>query len=160
MTDISNARLTSLIGMGMALPESTLAAWSPRIGGRAFGKTAALDAFEAEAVEAGRTVQRMDGGTMQRAALIPSDLAPPAGGGRRCRVCSCTETDACIDEETGEPCGWAEDMGDLCTACVVPLEKCTGETPECPHLYCPDGYHTGDDLPCSCTPDCAADEDD
>lgn len=77
---------------------------------------------------------------------------------RACRVCGCTEADACLDE-MGDPCGWAENMGDLCTSCVVPLELCTGDTPECPHIYCPDGWHTGDDLPCSCTPSCAATED-
>ena len=25
-----------------------------------------------------------------------------------CRVCSCTEFDPCVDEETGETCHWAE----------------------------------------------------
>lgn len=34
---------------------------------------------------------------------------------RFCRVCGCTEDDACIGEN-GVTCGWAED--DLCTACV------------------------------------------
>jgi hypothetical protein len=37
----------------------------------------------------------------------------------------------------------------------LPLELCTGETPECPHYYCPDGYHAGEAPNCSCTPDCA-----
>lgn len=37
----------------------------------------------------------------------------------------------------------------------TPLELCTGSTPECPHVECPDDWHWGDDLPCSCTPDCA-----
>lgn len=37
----------------------------------------------------------------------------------------------------------------------LPLERCTGETPECPHVDCPDGWHWGDDVPCACTPDCA-----
>lgn len=144
MTDISDARLSNLVSLGMGLS------------GRAFGKTAAQEAVETAARESGLTVQRVSAGS----ARLPSALAPPAGGGRRCRVCDCTETNACVDPETGEPCGWAPDMGDLCTACVVPLETCTGLTPECPHLYCPDGYHSGEDLPCSCTPDCAADEDD
>lgn len=36
------------------------------------------------------------------------------------------------------------------------LERCIcGE-----HRDCPDGWHSGDDLPCSCTPDCALTEDD
>jgi hypothetical protein len=36
----------------------------------------------------------------------------------------------------------------------LPLELCVcGE-----HFYCPDGWHSGDDLPCSCTPDCALDD--
>jgi len=37
----------------------------------------------------------------------------------------------------------------------LPLELCTGETPECPHYYCPDGWHAGNAPNCSCTPDCA-----
>lgn len=41
----------------------------------------------------------------------------------------------------------------------VPLERCTGDTPECPHYDCPDGWHDSDDLPCGCTPDCALTED-
>ena len=32
-----------------------------------------------------------------------------------CRVCGCTEWDACVDEEAGETCGWAAE--DLCTRC-------------------------------------------
>lgn len=43
---------------------------------------------------------------------------------------------------------------------VDPLEACTGTTPECPHTQCPDGWHDGADLPCSCTPDCARGDDD
>jgi hypothetical protein len=38
---------------------------------------------------------------------------------------------------------------------MLPLELCVcGE-----HFYCPDGWHSGDDLPCSCTPDCALPDD-
>lgn len=37
----------------------------------------------------------------------------------------------------------------------VALEACTGDTPECPHTECPDGWHQDEDLPCGCTPDCA-----
>ncbi|MDD5081747.1 MAG: hypothetical protein PHU08_00095 [Dehalococcoidales bacterium] len=35
---------------------------------------------------------------------------------RRCRVCGCTENNACIDRRTGEPCHWVE--ADLCSNCV------------------------------------------
>lgn len=35
-------------------------------------------------------------------------------GEQACRVCGCTESNACVDDDG--PCGWAED--DLCTACV------------------------------------------
>jgi hypothetical protein len=34
---------------------------------------------------------------------------------RICRICGCTDDNACIDEETGEPCHWVED--DLCSNC-------------------------------------------
>ena len=37
----------------------------------------------------------------------------------------------------------------------IPLSRCTGETADCPHYDCPDGWHEGTDLPCDCTPDCA-----
>lgn len=33
-----------------------------------------------------------------------------------CRVCGCTEWNACWDEEAGRPCSWAE--ADLCSACA------------------------------------------
>ncbi len=36
--------------------------------------------------------------------------------GRICKTCGCSEYDACIDEVTGQPCGWAKPG--LCTACV------------------------------------------
>jgi hypothetical protein len=35
------------------------------------------------------------------------------------------------------------------------LEACTGTDEDCPHHDCPDGWHYGSDLPCSCSPDCA-----
>jgi hypothetical protein len=35
---------------------------------------------------------------------------------RRCRVCGCTNSDACWDYEAGTPCSWVE--ADLCSACV------------------------------------------
>lgn len=34
----------------------------------------------------------------------------------------------------------------------LPLEACAGDTPECPHYDCPDGFHP--DGGCACTPDC------
>lgn len=37
---------------------------------------------------------------------------------------------------------------------MVPLEACVcGE-----HFYCPDGWHSNEELPCGCTPDCAYEE--
>lgn len=33
-----------------------------------------------------------------------------------CRICGCTEHDACLDPETDQPCSWAGD--DLCSACA------------------------------------------
>jgi len=36
---------------------------------------------------------------------------------RRCRVCGCSEDNACIDPDTGEPCYWVEP--DLCSACAT-----------------------------------------
>lgn len=46
-------------------------------------------------------------------------------------------------------------MSDVEPRNEVPLEFCTGDSLECPHTECPDGWHRGDELPCSCTPDCA-----
>jgi hypothetical protein len=37
---------------------------------------------------------------------------------RRCRVCGCTDEQACLVE--GLPCCWAEE--DLCSACATPAE--------------------------------------
>ena len=34
---------------------------------------------------------------------------------RSCRICGCTDDNACVDEETGETCTWVED--DLCSNC-------------------------------------------
>lgn len=39
---------------------------------------------------------------------------------RKCRVCGCTENNACIDPETGWPCHWIEE--DLCSACEDKVE--------------------------------------
>ncbi len=35
---------------------------------------------------------------------------------QECRVCGCTEDNACVNEETGETCYWVED--DLCSECA------------------------------------------
>jgi hypothetical protein len=35
----------------------------------------------------------------------------------RCRVCGCTEDDACVNDDDGLPCAWADDGTNLCTAC-------------------------------------------
>ena len=42
---------------------------------------------------------------------------------RTCRVCGCTEHDACVDL-FGEPCHWVE--ADLCSACVWEAEPYRG----------------------------------
>ncbi len=36
---------------------------------------------------------------------------------QKCRVCGCTEANACPDDGSGNPCHWVED--DLCSACVA-----------------------------------------
>ena len=35
---------------------------------------------------------------------------------QRCRVCGCTNMNACWDPKVNHPCYWVED--DLCSACV------------------------------------------
>ncbi len=45
----------------------------------------------------------------------PSPIKLDRNGFVRCRVCGCTEEDAC-----SPPCGWAED--DLCTTCATAAE--------------------------------------
>ena len=41
---------------------------------------------------------------------------------RVCEGCGCTDGDACLDPETGEPCYWIESFdGDLCSVCFVAL---------------------------------------
>ncbi len=37
-------------------------------------------------------------------------------GGPCCRVCGCTDDNACWDTKAGRPCNWVEP--DLCSACV------------------------------------------
>jgi hypothetical protein len=39
---------------------------------------------------------------------------------------------------------------------AVPLESCV--CGEC--YFCPDGYHSNEDMPCICTADCALNEED
>lgn len=53
---------------------------------------------------------------------------------------------------------WADIQRDERAFDRTPLEACTGDTDECPHYECPDGWHSEADLPCSCTPDCAIDD--
>lgn len=53
---------------------------------------------------------------------LPSDHPHlPASGVRACRVCGCTEFDACWDEKAGTPCYWV--AADLCSACVAPQDE-------------------------------------
>lgn len=64
------------------------------------------------------------------------------------------------DPFTCSICG--TDDGGHTRACelAVPLELCNGSTPQCPHYECPDGWHDGEAPNCSCTPDCALEDDD
>ena len=49
----------------------------------------------------------------------------PAPAVRACRVCGCTDGDACVDGETGVPCHWVEQ--DLCSSCADGEEGGDGE---------------------------------
>ena len=53
-------------------------------------------------------------------ALMPKpEAVKPAKkktGKAKCRVCGCTNLNACIDKKTGQPCHWVEP--DLCSACA------------------------------------------
>lgn len=40
-----------------------------------------------------------------------------------CRVCGCTEGDACIEEQSGEHCSWANEARTLCTFCDDPVAQ-------------------------------------
>lgn len=56
-----------------------------------------------------------------RAIPLPKKPAPGT-----CQICGCTEDNPCIDEDTDEPCGWANKEKTLCTACAKlqkPLSK-------------------------------------
>lgn len=44
----------------------------------------------------------------------------------RCRLCGCTQDEACEVPQTGEPCSWVKP--DLCSACV-PAPTTTQRTP-------------------------------
>lgn len=35
-----------------------------------------------------------------------------------CSECGCTDERACVDEETGARCYWADEFRTLCSACV------------------------------------------
>ena len=45
-----------------------------------------------------------------------SDGNPPGGSSMRCRVCGCSEFNACWDEVLDQPCHWVE--VDLCSVCA------------------------------------------
>ncbi|MEQ1862806.1 MAG: hypothetical protein ABMA13_23030 [Chthoniobacteraceae bacterium] len=36
-----------------------------------------------------------------------------------CWGCGCTKFAACMDEEIGEPCGWANEAEAFCTVCAI-----------------------------------------
>lgn len=63
-----------------------------------------------------------------------------------------------FDPMTCPECGTDDGGHTLACPDVLPLELCNGSTDECPHYYCPDGWHRGDAPNCSCTPDCALEE--
>lgn len=52
----------------------------------------------------------------------PDRFAPP----RICRLCACSELDACFSADR-PPCAWMED--DLCTACAFPDPRANAERP-------------------------------
>lgn len=47
---------------------------------------------------------------------------------QKCRECGCTDDNACVDEETGETCTWAED--DLCSFCKDRMTAAENPEPE------------------------------
>ena len=56
-----------------------------------------------------------------RASLVDKDE-------RVCRVCGCTEYNACVDDNGENPCHWVED--DLCSACVPIADEMATEAGE------------------------------
>jgi hypothetical protein len=52
----------------------------------------------------------------RRQALEQVKRAPQASGGI-CAVCGCTEFNACINDQNGQACSWANPEQTLCTAC-------------------------------------------
>ena len=40
---------------------------------------------------------------------------------RKCRICGCTNFNACVEVGTGLPCYWIQE--DLCSACASPAER-------------------------------------
>ena len=48
---------------------------------------------------------------------------------RTCRVCGCTDDNACVDNETGETCGWVGDE-DLCTMCEAKMKAAGTSEPK------------------------------
>ncbi|HRH71438.1 MAG TPA: hypothetical protein PLB89_18200 [Flavobacteriales bacterium] len=55
------------------------------------------------------------------------DLAQISAFERECRVCHCTEMNACVSED-GVPCHWVEE--DLCSACDPDDEALDTEPPQ------------------------------
>lgn len=54
---------------------------------------------------------------VRQAPISPTDVGLPIDGpARSCRVCGCTEFDACIDRN-GVPCHWIE--WNLCSRCAT-----------------------------------------
>lgn len=55
-------------------------------------------------------------GATENAVSLEEIESPNAGNVRACRVCGCTEGNACVDDRTRQPCHWV--ARDLCSACV------------------------------------------
>ncbi len=84
------------------------------------------------------------------------ELMAAAYAGNGCLSCLATthtikdcpyEQGGRLNDDPADPADW------------LPLELCTGLTPQCPHYTCPDGWHAGWAPNCSCTPDCALEDD-
>ena len=67
-------------------------------------------------LEKGRRNAVQSGASVPSSQLALPEVEPPADGLDACRVCGCTELDACVDG-----CAWTDAARDLCTACVDAL---------------------------------------
>jgi hypothetical protein len=56
--------------------------------------------------------------------IQPAEAATDVGDDRYCRVCGCTEGNACHDDETGVGCHWVDQ--DLCSVCARGLIQGAG----------------------------------